>query len=55
MKRHPIVKDVAQGTLVGAGLGLAGTSGHGKYKKSAKIAAAGAAVGLGAGLLKNLR
>lgn len=55
MKRHPIVKDLAQGTLVGAGIGLAAHSGHGTGKKTTQAAIAGAAVGLGAGLLKNLR
>ena len=53
MKRHPIVKDVAQGTLAGAGLGLAAKK-RGKYKTAGKTAATGAAVGLGVGLLKNL-
>jgi len=52
MKRHPIVKDVAEGTLVGTGLGWAGSR-HGKTV--AKTAGVGAAIGLGAGLLKNLR
>lgn len=55
MKRHPVVKDIAQGTLVGAGLGLATNRGHGTAKKTTQTAVAGAAVGLGVGLLKNLR
>ncbi|MBX3076997.1 hypothetical protein KF913_24015 [Candidatus Obscuribacterales bacterium] len=55
MKRHPVMKDVAQGTLVGAGLGLATHRGHGTAKKTTQTAVAGAAVGLGVGLLKNLR
>ena len=55
MKRHPVMKDVAQGTLVGAGLGLATHRGHGTAKKTTQTAVAGAAVGLGIGLLKNLR
>ncbi|MBX9666984.1 MAG: hypothetical protein K2X93_05160 [Candidatus Obscuribacterales bacterium] len=55
MKRHPIMKDMAQGTLVGAGIGLAAHRGHGAGKKTTQAAIAGAAVGLGAGLLKNLQ
>lgn len=55
MKRHPVMKDVAQGTLVGAGLGLATHRGHGTAKKTTQTAVAGAAVGLGIGLIKNLR
>ena len=53
MKRHPIVKDVLQGTVAGAGLGLAAKK-RGKYKTAGKVAATGAAVGLGIGVLKNL-
>ncbi len=52
MKRHPIIKDVATGTLIGGGLGLAGSRRHGT---AAKTAGVGAALGLGAGLLKNLK
>jgi hypothetical protein len=52
MKRHPIIKDVAEGTLVGGGLGLAGSR---QGRTAVKTAGVGAAVGLGAGLLKNLR
>lgn len=55
MKRHPIVKDIAQGTLIGGGLGLAASRGRGTGRRTAKTAAAGAAVGLGIGLWKNLR
>ncbi len=54
MQRHPIMKDLAQGTLVGAGLGLASHKGRGKGKKTTQSAVAGGAVGLGIGLLKNL-
>lgn len=52
MKRHPILKDVATGTLVGGGLGLAGSR-HGST--AVKGAGVGAAVGLGVGLLKHLK
>jgi hypothetical protein len=55
MKRHPVMKDIAQGTLVGAGLGLATHRGHGTAKKTTQTAVAGAAVGLGVGLWKSLR
>lgn len=55
MKRHPIAKKVAQGTLVGADVGLAAKKGRGTGKTTAKVAATGAAVGLAAGLLKDLR
>ncbi|HMO19611.1 MAG TPA: hypothetical protein PKC98_01435, partial [Candidatus Melainabacteria bacterium] len=53
MKRHPIVKNVAQGTITGAGLGLAAKK-RGAAKTATKTAATGAAVGLGIGLFKNL-
>jgi len=49
LKRHPIVRDMGTGTLVGLGIGAA-TGRHGATLKGAGI---GAAVGLGAGLLKN--
>lgn len=55
MKRHPIMKDIAQGTLIGGGLGLAASRGRGTGRRTVKTAAAGAAVGLGIGLWKNLR
>lgn len=55
MKRHPVVKDIAQGTLIGGGLGLAASRGRGTGRRTFKTAAAGAAVGLGVGLWKNLR
>jgi len=52
LKRHPYMKDMAIGTLSGAGLSLAMNKGHGKGKRVAEGAALGAAVGLGAGFLK---
>jgi hypothetical protein len=48
MYRHPIVKNVATGTLVGLGLGLAG----GRYQgTAARTAGVGAAGGFATGLL----
>jgi hypothetical protein len=55
MKRHPIMKDIAQGTLVGTGVGLAANRGYGTGRRTTQTAVAGAAVGLGIGLLKELR
>lgn len=52
MKRHTYVKDTAQGSLVGLGLGMAATRGHGSGKKVAGATALGGALGLGAGFLK---
>jgi len=52
MKKHPYMKDMAMGTLGGAGLSLALNKGHGKGKRVVEGAALGAAVGLGAGFLK---
>lgn len=49
MKRHPIVRDVATGGLVGLGIGGAASRHHGWIKG----AAVGSAVGLGWGLLRN--
>jgi hypothetical protein len=49
MKRHPIVRDVATGGLVGLGIGGAASRNRGWVKG----AAVGSAVGLGWGLLKN--
>lgn len=49
MKRHPIIKDVSTGTLVGLGIGAAA----GRRGGALKGAGVGAAVGLGASLLKN--
>ncbi|MBX9879102.1 MAG: hypothetical protein K2Y22_11645 [Candidatus Obscuribacterales bacterium] len=53
LKRHPIVKTVATGTVAGLGLGLASSRGYNKSKKVGQLTAAGAAVGLGAALLKD--
>ncbi len=53
LKRHPIMKTVATGTVAGLGLGLASSRGYGKTKKVSQMTAAGAAVGLGAALLKD--
>lgn len=52
MRRHPIVRDVATGSLVGLGLGAAASRGH---RLPLQATAVGAAVGLGVGLFKNLR
>lgn len=49
MKRHPIVRDVAEGSLVGLGVGAAASR---KGKRMLQGAGVGAAVGLGVGLLK---
>lgn len=50
MRRHPIVKDVATGSLVGLGLGYAGGRHHGT---TARATAVGAAAGLATGLLRH--
>ncbi len=52
MKRHPIIRDVATGTLVGGGLGWAGSRRRGTIAKTAGV---GAALGLGVGLFKHLQ
>lgn len=52
MRRHPIVRDVATGALVGLGLGWAGSRRHGRIWQATGV---GAAIGLGVGLFKNLR
>lgn len=52
MKRHPIMKDVATGSAIGLGLGMAG--GRGRHH-NLKATGVGAAIGLGVGLVKNLR
>jgi len=52
MKRHPIIRDVATGTLVGGGLGWAGSRRGGTVAKTAGV---GAAIGLGVGLFKHLQ
>jgi len=48
MQRHPIVNNIATGTMVGMGLGLAGGRFHGT---TARTAGVGAAAGLATGLL----
>lgn len=50
MQRHPIVRDVATGTLVGLGFGAAASR---RGKRMAQGAGVGAAVGLGLGLLRD--
>ncbi|MBS1998152.1 MAG: hypothetical protein JSS86_17635 [Cyanobacteria bacterium SZAS LIN-2] len=52
LKRHPIVRDVATGSLVGLGLGAAGSRGH---RRALQATGVGAAIGLGVGMFKNLR
>jgi hypothetical protein len=52
MRRHPIVRDVATGSLVGLGLGAAASRGH---RLPLQATGVGAAIGLGVGLFKNLR
>lgn len=52
LKRHPIIRDVATGTLVGGGLGWAGSRRRGTIAKTAGV---GAALGLGVGLFKHLQ
>lgn len=52
MKRHPIVRDTATGTIAGLGLGMASSR---RGKRAWQGAGVGAAVGLGYGLFKNLR
>jgi hypothetical protein len=52
MRRHPILRDVATGSLVGLGLGAAASRGH---RLPLQATGVGAAVGLGIGLFKNLR
>lgn len=49
LRRHPIVKDTATGTVAGLGLGLAASRGR---NAGLKGAAAGAAIGLGLGALR---
>jgi hypothetical protein len=52
MRRHPIMRDVATGSLVGLGLGAAASRGH---RLPLQATGVGAAIGLGVGLFKNLR
>jgi hypothetical protein len=53
MSKHPVVKDVANGTITAAGLTWSASKGRGQTKNVAKGAAVGAALGLGMGLLKD--
>jgi hypothetical protein len=50
MKRHPIIKDTAMGSLAGLGIGAAASHGS---RRAFQGAGVGAAVGLGVGLLKH--
>lgn len=52
MKRHPLMKDMAEGTTAGVGLGLIANKGHGTGKKAMEAGAVGGALGLGAGFFK---
>jgi hypothetical protein len=51
MKRHPLVKNTATGSVVGLGLGVAASRGH---HSGLKGAAVGAGVGLGLGALSQV-
>jgi hypothetical protein len=48
MQRHPIMRTIATGTMVGLGLGMVGSRMHGT---TARTAGVGAAAGLGTALL----
>jgi len=52
LKRHPIIRDTATGTIAGLGLGAASSR---RGKRAWQGAGVGAAVGLGVGLFKNLK
>ena len=52
MKRHPIIRDTATGTIAGLGIGAASSR---RGKRAWQGAGVGAAVGLGVGLFKNLK
>jgi len=52
LKRHPIIRDVATGGLSGLGLGWAGGHSRGATLATTGV---GSAIGLGAGLLGNLK
>ena len=52
MKRHPIMRDVATGGLVGLGLGAAGSRYH---RTTLEATGLGAALGLGVGMYKHMR
>jgi hypothetical protein len=53
LKRHPVASNVAEGTAIGLGLGLAGSRGHNTTKRTLEAGGIGAAAGLGIGLLKH--
>jgi len=52
LKKHPVATKVAEGTVIGVGLGLAASRGHNTGKRALAAGGIGAAVGLGAGLLR---
>jgi hypothetical protein len=52
LKRHPIIRDVATGGLSGLGLGWAGSHSRGATLATTGV---GSAIGLGAGLLGNIK
>lgn len=51
LKRHPIVRDTAVGTISGAGIALSSTK-RGKLRNMGKGAGVGAAMGMALGLLR---
>ncbi len=51
LKQHPTMTKVAEGTVIGLGLGMAASRGHNTAKRSLEAGGIGAALGLGAGLL----
>lgn len=53
LKKHPVAIKVAEGTAIGLGLGLAASGGHNTGKRTLEAGGIGAALGLGAGLLRN--
>lgn len=53
LNRHPVASKVAQGTAIGLGVGLAASRGHNATKRTLTAGGIGAAVGLGAGFLRD--
>lgn len=53
LKKHPVATKVAEGTVIGLGLGLAANRGHNAGRRVAATTGIGAALGLGAGLLRD--
>ncbi len=51
LKQHPVGTKVAEGAVIGLGLGMAASGGHNTAKRSLAAGGIGAALGLGAGLL----